>query len=135
MVFLLSRKNEAKYETLKYIDAVGFATGKEIAEHRGVTHGCQSTLLKRYWGYSYLHRCSGEGKEKVYTLSERGYEKLEWLEEQFEDVYFDLGPYENLKRCRVKRDEESLDFLKNIKRCRVVRADDDFVEIERESFY
>lgn len=133
--FFLSSRNEAKYETLKYIEATGFATGSEIAEYRGVSHGCQSTLLRRYWKFGLLHRCSGIGKEKVYTLSERGYERLEWLEEQLEDVYFDLGPHENLKRCRVRRNEESLDFLRNIKRCRVIRADDDFIEIEHEPVY
>ena len=56
-------------------------------------------------------------------------------EEQLEDVYFDLGPHENLKRCRVRRNEESLDFLRNIKRCRVIREDDDFFEIEHEPVY
>ena len=45
-------------------------------------------------------------------------------------TYFDLGPYEGLKRCRVRRDEESLDFLKNIKGCRVVRTYDNYIEIE-----
>ena len=127
----MSERNEAKYETLKYIDETGFATGSEIAEYRGVTHGAQSTLLKRYWGYGLLHRCSGEGKEKVYTLSQRGDERLEWHEEQFEDMYFDFGPFRNLKRCRIRKNEESLSFLKNMKRCRVIRTDDDFIEIEQ----
>jgi DNA-binding MarR family transcriptional regulator len=125
----LSSRNEAKYETLKYIEDRGFATGSEISEYRGVTHGAQSTLLKRYWKYGLLHRCTGEGKEKIYTLSERGYERLEWLEEQFEDACFE-GPDENLKRCRIKKNEESLDFLKKTKRCRVLRTDDDYIEIE-----
>jgi DNA-binding MarR family transcriptional regulator len=93
----LSRRNEAKFETLKYIEEVGFATGGEISEYRSVTHGSQSTLLRRYWKFGLLHRCSGEGKEKVYTLSDRGYERLRWLEEEFEHLYFDFGPLKNLK--------------------------------------
>jgi hypothetical protein len=32
-----------------------------------------------------VHRVSGVGKEKIYDLSKRGQEKLEWLEGQFED--------------------------------------------------
>ena len=119
----MSGRNEAKYETLKYIEETGFATGSEIAKFRNVTHGSQSTLLRRYWKFGLLHRGSVEGKEKVYTLSERGLNRLEWLEEQFENMYFDFGPYKNLKRCRVKRNKDSWDFLKNIKKCRVVRTD------------
>jgi DNA-binding MarR family transcriptional regulator len=130
----LSGRNEAKYETLKYIDETGFATGSEIAEYRGVTHGCQSTLLKRYWGFGLLHRGSGEGKEKVYTLSDRGEERLEWLEEQFEDIYFDFGPYRNLKRCRVRNNEDSWNFIRKVKRCRVIQDNDDFIEIERDPY-
>ena len=75
----------AKYEILKYIEENDFATGSEIAAFRNVTHGSQSTLLKRYWNYGLLHRSTGEGKEKIYTLSERGHERLAWLEKQFED--------------------------------------------------
>jgi hypothetical protein len=126
----LSGRNEAKYEILKYIEATGFATGRKVSEYRGLTHGSQSILLRRYWKYGLLHRCSREGKEKVYTLSEKGYERLKWLENQFENLYFDLGPYKNLKRCRVKKNEELEEFLRNVKRCRVVRKDDDHVEIE-----
>jgi hypothetical protein len=123
----------AKYESLKYIDGVGFATGAEIAEYRGVTHGCQSTLLRRYWRYGLLHRCSGEGKEKIYTLSSRGGERLAWLEEQFEDYYQDdlSLALSSVRRCRVRRDDEIDVFLKNVKRCRVIRFDEDYVEIER----
>jgi hypothetical protein len=134
----LSVRNEAKYETLKYLYEVDFATSLEIAEHRGVTHGCQSTLLLRYLRYGLVHRVSGVGKEKIYDLSKRGQEKLEWLEGQFEDEepveerYFNFGPYINLKRCRVKNTRDSLDFLKNLKRCRVIRVTDDYIWIERD---
>jgi DNA-binding MarR family transcriptional regulator len=130
----LSGRNEAKYETLKYLEEVEVATGSEIASFRNITHGCQSTLLKRYWKFGLLHRFSGEGKEKVYSLSERGHERLEWLEEQFKDMYFDLGPYKNLKRCRVKRNKKSFDFLKNLKKCRVIRTEDGHFEIERNQY-
>jgi hypothetical protein len=109
---------------------MGFATGRMVSEYRGLTHGSQSTLLRRYWKFGLLHRCTRVGKEKVYALSERGSERLAWLEEYFGDMYFDLGPYEGLKRCRVRRGEESQVFLENVKRCRVVRTDDDYIEIE-----
>lgn len=127
----MTERNEAKYEALKYIYEVELATGSEIAEFRGVTHGCQSSLLRRYWKHGLLHRCSGEGKEKVYSLSDRGYERLEWLESEFEDVLFYIDPGIYLKRCRVKRENDSWDFLKNVKRCKVVRVEDNYITLER----
>jgi hypothetical protein len=129
----LGIRNQAKYESLKYIDGVGFASSAEIAEYRGVTHGCQSTLLRRYWRDGLLQRCSGEGKEKIYTMSSRGDERLEWLVEQFEGIYEDefTEILANVKRCRVRRDNEIEDFLKNVKRCRIVKIEDVYIEIER----
>jgi hypothetical protein len=116
---------------LKYIDEVGFTTGAEIAEHRGVTHGCQSTLLRRYWRFGLLDRYSGEGKEKIYTLSSTGVNRLAWLEEQFEDDYDYSKILASLKRCKVRRDDELVDFFKNLKRCRIIKIDEDYMEIER----
>jgi DNA-binding MarR family transcriptional regulator len=129
----LSLRNEAKYESLKYIGEVSFATSAEIAEYREVTHGCQSTLLTRYWRYGLLNRCSGEGKEKIYTLSQRGEERLAWLEEQFEnDIEDNFSKLlTTIKRCRIRRDDEFEELLKNLKRCRVIRSEEDYVEIER----
>ena len=126
-------RNWAKYEALMYINEAGFATGSEIAEYRGVTHGCQSSLLRRYWKHGLLHRFSGEGKEKVYTLSDRGSERLEWLESELEDDNIDFFPEIYLKRCRIRRDEELWDYLMTIKRCKIVRVEGDIVYIERPS--
>jgi DNA-binding MarR family transcriptional regulator len=135
----LSISNEAKFETLNFIDEFGFARSSEIAEFRDVTHGCQSTLLRRYWKQGLLHRFSGEGKEKIYTLSERGEERLDWLRGQFEpeleDEMLDSELFEylsNVKRCRVKKDDELILLLKNIKKCRVIRTEHNYVVIERE---
>jgi len=138
----LSRRNEAKLEILSYIYEVEFATGKEIADYRDLTHGGQSTLLKRYWNYGLLNRCSGVGKEKVYSLSDRGLSRLIWLEEQFSEDYSEenendsdddqdfLDLVKSLKRCKVKNTRESWDFIKDLKRCKVVRAGKDYIEIE-----
>ena len=134
----MSVYNEAKYETLDYIDRNSFATGHELADYRGVTHGCQSTLLRRYWRDGLLHRLSGEGKEKIYTLSTRGIERLDFLKDQFEEVYDEqpdnyVTEYLSLvKRCRVKKDENVTNFLKDIKRCRIIRSENNYLIIERE---
>ena len=124
----MAGKNEAKYETLKYVDEVVLATGKEIATYRGVTHGCQSTLMRRYWKYGYFNRFSGDGKEKIYSLSENGLKKLEWLESEFEEV--DIPSQgRTFKRCRVKREDETENLLGNIKRCKIVRKEGDLIEV------
>ena len=123
-------KNEAKYETLKYIQEYGIASGREIAAYREVTHGCQSTLLRRYWKFGYLRRCSGEGKEKLYFLSDRGHDKLEWLETEFGERYDDVYSGETFRRCYVKREEDILDILRNIKRCKVNRIDKNYIVVE-----
>ncbi len=132
----MSFRNEAKFETLKYIDELGFATSYEIADYRGVTHGCQSTLNRRYWKQGLIHRASGEGKEMIYTLSTRGEERLGWLSDQFESQDEDGDELVvflmNVKRCKIRRDKDIEDFLKNVKRCRVIRIENDHIVIERE---
>jgi hypothetical protein len=129
----MSKSNEAKYETLMYIDEVGFASSSEIAYFRRVTHGCQSTLLRRYWKFGLLHRASGVGKEKIYTLSNRGKKRLAWLSDQFETKLYTRNFLKPIKICKVKKDNELDDFLKNVMRtrCRLVRTERDYILIER----
>ena len=66
------------------------------------TDGDTAFLLPDF-GHQIKSYVENQGKEKVYTLSERGYERLEWLEKQFKDMYFDFGPYKNLKRCHIDK--------------------------------
>ena len=86
--------------------------------------------MRRYWRMGFLHRFSGMWREKIYSLSERGEERLERLESEFEDMFFTLEGV-TYKRCRIKREDDTLIFLRNIKRCSVIRVDDDHIEVER----
>ena len=127
----MSVANEAKYDTLHYIDSVGFATGKEIADHRGCTHGSQSTLLRRYWRFGLLDRFPGEGKTKIYTLTEKGYSRLLWLKEQFKQFPLNDNEVLHIKRCKVLKTPEVWELLKNLKRCRVIHEDNQYYTVER----
>jgi hypothetical protein len=125
----LSAWNQAKYETLWYISELGVASGLDLSILRDVTHGCQSTLLKRYYDFGLLSRYRGEGKTFLYTLDDNGEDRLEWLEPQFSEQYVVLGT-RLLRRCKVLRtDYESL--FKDIVRCKVEKNDSDFYELTK----
>ena len=120
----MSAWNQAKYETLWYISELGLASGLDLSFLRGVTHGCQSTLLKRYYDFGLLIRNRGEEKTLLYTLSDKGDERLEWLEPQFSEQYVVLDT-RLLRRCKVSSvDYESL--FKDIVRGKVEKNDSDF---------
>ena len=98
--------NEHKHEILELIDA-GYETSYEIAEACGISHSCASTLLSRYWKFGLLSRYTGElYNEKIYEMTERGYERLSYLRETIR---------ERMEEKRIT------DFLANIKRCRVIK--------------
>ena len=74
-----ARRNERKIEILELVEA-GFNTSDIIAEYCGISQSCASTLLAHYWKQGLLHRNTGPMyNEKIYEISERGYERMEWL--------------------------------------------------------
>ena len=98
--------NERKHEILELIEA-GYTTSNEIAEACGISHSCASTLLGRYWKFGLLSRYTGElYNEKIYEMTERGYERLSYLRETI------------LERME---EERITNFLANIRRCRVIK--------------
>jgi DNA-binding PadR family transcriptional regulator len=105
-VHILAGYNERKHEILELIE-VGYETSKEIAEACGISHSCASTLLSRYWKFGLLRRYTGElYNEKIYEITERGYERLNYLRETI---------LERMEKERITN------FLANIKRCRVIK--------------
>jgi DNA-binding PadR family transcriptional regulator len=104
----LAGYNERKHEILELIEA-GYETSNEIADACGVSHSCASTLLGRYWKFGLLSRYTGElYNEKIYEITDRGYERLNYLRETI------------LERIE---EERITDFLANIKRCRILKQD------------
>jgi DNA-binding MarR family transcriptional regulator len=96
--------NKRKYEILELVE-IGYETSSEIAEACGISQTCASTLLKRYWDWGLLNRYTGHlNNEKIYSLTDRGLERLNYLRETV---------YERMD------EEEISHFLSNIKRCRV----------------
>lgn len=71
--------NQAKLEILDAVDTLGEVTAREIAVITNSTPRCASMNLFRYHRQGLLNRRTLKGRTKVYTLTERGRERLEWL--------------------------------------------------------
>ncbi len=68
---------------LMEMKAVEEAVVREIAEKLGQTHASIGMAMLRYHGQGLLDRYTTDWKnEKVYSLSARGLERLDWLLEQ-----------------------------------------------------
>lgn len=74
--------NKAKTEILDAIRTLGQVTAKEIALVTHRTPEAASMALLRYHKQALLNRRTLKGRMKGYTLTEKGLERLTWLEEQ-----------------------------------------------------
>lgn len=76
--------NERKLVILGLLEA-GFETSDEIADACGISQSGAASLLLRYWRQGLLHRYTGpRDNVKVYSVREKGEERLEWLRAQRE---------------------------------------------------
>ena len=71
--------NEAKLEILNIINTLGETTSMEIALITNRTPECASMNLLTYHRQGLLSRRTLKGRIKTYTLTERGLERLNWL--------------------------------------------------------
>ncbi len=76
--------NEAKAEILDVTRMLGTVTAKEIALITNRTPEAASMALLRYHKQGLLSRSTLKGRTKGYILSERGRERLNWLESESE---------------------------------------------------
>ncbi len=76
--------NEAKTEILGVARTLGAVTAKEIALITNRTPEAASMALLRYHKQGLLSRSTLKGRTKGYILSERGRERLTWLESSTE---------------------------------------------------
>ena len=76
--------NEAKAEILDVTRTLGTVTAKEIALITNRTPEAASMALLRYHKQGLLSRSTLKGRTKGYILSERGRERLNWLESESE---------------------------------------------------
>ena len=77
--------NETKVAVLSFLESQGEATAQEVAEHLGITpFGTSSYLLKLHRSGLLGRRRLKEGtkvsRTRVYHVTEKGFEKLQWLE-------------------------------------------------------
>lgn len=96
--------NEAKFPTLSIIYNLGEITPGELAWIEEIESTAASMRLFRYYRWGLLNRVK-QGRSYVYTLSGRGLERLEWLEETW-----DVGEEEwdiEFQRCLLIRDQKT----------------------------
>jgi DNA-binding MarR family transcriptional regulator len=93
--------NEAKVPTLALCHELGELTPGDLALMEGISPEAASMRLIRYHKWGLLNR-TRQGRSYVYTITERGEERLEWLKEEYPD---------SSKRCRIIRDLETGEVL------------------------
>ncbi len=74
--------NELKLEILTEFENWDEATAGDIAQALGRTPNSISKALSRYYQMGLLSRYTIAHNEKVYALTDRGRERLDWLMEQ-----------------------------------------------------
>lgn len=74
--------NELKLEVLKESHNWKEFTAGEMVNALGRTHCSIAMALLRYWRQGLLSRYTIHRNEKVYALTDRGRERLDWLLEQ-----------------------------------------------------
>ena len=77
--------NETKFAVLSFLDGQGEATAREVADYLDITpFGASSYLLKLHrsglLGRRRLRKGNRVSRERIYHVTEKGYEKLGWLE-------------------------------------------------------
>ena len=77
--------NELKLEILEEAENWEEVTAGDMAAALGRTHHSVSMAMLRYHRHGLLSRYTIHRNEKVYALTDRGLERLEWLREQAYD--------------------------------------------------
>lgn len=74
--------NEVKLKILKEIEGLGEATIVEVNDNLGRNYANTAMAMLRYHRSGLLSRHGVNQKNKIYSLSDRGRERLDWLLEQ-----------------------------------------------------
>ncbi len=83
--------NERKLEVLSVLSAIIEGTSFTVAVMVGCAHETAAMALLSYYRQGLLSRYQLEGsRARVYSLSLRGCERLEWLQEQARENELDL---------------------------------------------
>jgi len=79
-----ARYNELKFEILQEANNWEEFTAEEMANALGRTHCSIAMALFRYYKCHLLSRRTIANNEKLYSMTVLGYERLEWLYENYE---------------------------------------------------
>ncbi len=71
--------NEVKLEILKEIEGLGEATIVEVNDNLGRNYTNTAMAMLRYHRHGLLSRSGVNRKNKIYSLTDRGRERLNWL--------------------------------------------------------
>ena len=75
--------NELKLEVLMEMEAVEDAVAGEIAEELGYPYASVAMAMLRYHRQGLLNRYTSDWKnEKVYSLTDKGRDRIDWLLDQ-----------------------------------------------------
>jgi predicted transcriptional regulator len=97
----MSGFNEAKIEILRLLEEFGPQTAQDVAFFRDRSETCCSTQLGNFYRWGLVDRYNIGGKQFLYSITERGIERLRYLEE--EKLARAIQKLQNLKRCRIIR--------------------------------
>jgi hypothetical protein len=73
----------AKIEILRFVAENEPCTALDLSDYRDRSASCCSTQLGRFYRWGLLDRYKIQGKEFCYTITPKGLERLEYLE----DIY------------------------------------------------
>ena len=87
----MSGYNERKLEVLIALSELREGTSLTVSTRVGCSHEAAAMALLSYHRMGLAARYKLEGtRARVYTLTEKGWERLQWLQEQVEEDELDL---------------------------------------------
>ena len=75
----MSEYNEAKLEILEALEELGEATVEDVTSMLDRSHESVGMALLRYHRHGLVSRYRAQGRTRMYQLTERGMERLEYL--------------------------------------------------------
>jgi predicted ArsR family transcriptional regulator len=76
--------NRRAIKILRYLDGNGGVEASDVADHNGITHQSAGTKMKTLKNRGMVevtgYRATGGRPAKVYEITDKGEEKLDWME-------------------------------------------------------
>ena len=82
-MIMRNKYNETKLLVLLHLESVDVATAGETASSLGMSRESMSMALLRYHRWGLVNRHWDDSGFYLYSISDKGLERLYWLEEQY----------------------------------------------------